>query len=244
VINNNEVALIPLLKCPDLKFQKHCRKIITLVRNQWELRGSGRIPLLKNSDYRNDDSNYSIRVAYEDYIKTVSCPDVAISLELACVLWFILKATRPAVIVDLGSGFSSYVFRLYQSCCDDNKNNCRVFSCDDNPYWLDRTSDFLTSKHLPISDLLLWEDFLRKHGNLHCDFVLYDMGHMPARLQALPRVLDLCHSNTTLIVDDIHKSAMRRATLDNVRLRKLQCYDLARFTYDRFGRYSWLIQNV
>ena len=44
-----------------------------------------------------------------------------------------------------------------------------------------------------------------------------------------------------LIVDDVHKTPMRAETLKQIRARDLRGYDLTRFTYDRFGRYAWMV---
>ena len=50
---------------------------------------------------------------HQRYVTTVSLPYQAVSLELAALLLSLCRSTRPAVIADLGSGFSSFVFRTY-----------------------------------------------------------------------------------------------------------------------------------
>jgi hypothetical protein len=56
-----------------------------------------------------------IALKHAAYIREVSSPEMAMSLELAHFLlgWCLWK--QPKHLLDLGSGFSSYVFRLYRS---------------------------------------------------------------------------------------------------------------------------------
>ena len=52
---------------------------------------------------------------YEEYIQIVSTPDMAISLETACFLFIFSDLISASKILDLGSGFSSFVFSLLSS---------------------------------------------------------------------------------------------------------------------------------
>src|SRR5262245_35480678 len=72
---------------------------------------------------------------YEYYIKEVSTSKMAVSLNTAIILYMFCEALVPKQIIDLGSGFSSFVLRSYAS----QSGNCMVYSVDDNQDWLDRT---------------------------------------------------------------------------------------------------------
>src|SRR6266436_3960151 len=135
---------------PDsLKKHPQFRKVSTIVRNQVELgKLSLRPPLLDDYSVEKVDPDHSIKTAYEEYTTSVSTPVATISLELTYVIWFLLNKLSPKVIVDLGSGFSSYLFRLYQDTRKYSDDACRVFSCDDNPFWLAHTRRFLKNKSL------------------------------------------------------------------------------------------------
>ncbi len=218
-------------------------KARTIKRNRRDLGTSlSQIPFLTDYNTSKIDPNGIIRSAYEEYTNSISSPVATISLELAYVLWFILTKQRPRQLIDLGSGFSSYLFRLYQRDCESAGGTCQVFSCDDDSLWLQRTSDFLTSKRLSVSGLLLWDKLLEEQRRVSPNLVLHDLGSSWVRLRTLPRVLELCNPNTILVVDDIHKPSIRQAVLDSVQSRA-RCYDLAKLTYDRFGRYAWLIND-
>ena len=190
------------------------------------------------------DPDHSIKAVYEEYTTCVSTPIATISLELACVIWFVLNKLKPKLIVDLGSGFSSYLFRLYQDTRKDSDDVCEVFSCDDNSFWLERTSIFLKSRGLSVKGLCLWEEFTNEYQGKRPDLVLHDLGNPELRVKNMPRVFDLCKPETTLILDDIQKPPIKRAALDALEQRGGCGYDLARLTYDKFGRYAWMIDEV
>jgi hypothetical protein len=189
------------------------------------------------------DRDGFIKGVYQEYVNSISAADKAVSLELAYLLWFILNTTAPGVVVDLGSGFSSFLFRHYQSQRVKAGGDCRVFSCDDNEYWLERTATFLHAQNLPASGLYLWDQFLEEHGNERPDLILHDLGYMPVRIKTLPQVLSLGTDQTITIIDDAHKPQMRQETLNQIRERGLRGYDLAQFTFDRFGRYAWMLME-
>jgi hypothetical protein len=196
---------------------------------------------LDDYDLAEVDPDGLIKDVHADYVTSISTADKAISLELAYLLWFILNTTKPGLVVDLGSGFSSFLFRHYQSRRTKAGEDCRVFSCDDNEYWLERTANFLDQKNLPVSGLMLWDRFLVEHGHERPDLILHDLGYMPVRIKALPQVLNLCTDQTIAIIDDVHKRQMRHEVLDQIRKRGLLGYDLTRFTFDIFGRYAWML---
>lgn len=227
------------------KLGRRISKARVIARNRDELGASAAaVPWLAAYDFKRIDPDGHIREVYKEYVNTVSTPDEAISLELASLLWFILETRQPKSVVDLGSGFSSYLFRYYQQLLrrlGQPGRDCRVISCDDNETWLCRTADFLRRKNLSHSGLLLWDRFLEERDQLRPDLILHDLGNMPVRVKTLPQALNLCGPQTIVIIDDVHKPQMRRAVLDQMRERNLVGHDLTHFTYDSFGRYAWML---
>jgi hypothetical protein len=77
-------------------------------------------PTLKHNLKTNTDVHPIIERSLKEYVTYVSRPDMAISRELAVFLYSLCESIRPQYILDMGSldmgsGFSSYVFRLYQA---------------------------------------------------------------------------------------------------------------------------------
>jgi len=231
---------------PDsLKKNPQFRKASTVLRNQLELgQLSLRLPLLSGYSIEKVDPDHSIKKVYEEYTTSVSTPIATISLELACVIWFLLNKLRPKLIVDLGSGFSSYLFRLYQDTRKGSDDACQVFSCDDSSFWLELTRRFLKSKSLSVEGLCLWDEFVNEYQGRRPDLVLHDLGNPQLRVMNMSRVFDLCTPETTLILDDIQKPRIKQAVLNTLAQRGGRGHDLARLTYDKFGRYAWMIDKV
>ena len=112
--------------------------------------------------------------AYRAYTATISPDPIAISLELAVFLYVICEATNPSTLLDLGSGFSSYVFRSYAKSKD--KFSAPVtYSVDDSTEWLDETRRFLQHHDCDCHNLWTWDEFV-KHDRPSFDLVLQDMG--------------------------------------------------------------------
>jgi len=179
-----------------------------------------------------------IESTYQEYVGSISTADKVISYELVAFLWHILQTIKPKLVIDLGSGFSSYLFRYYQSTAVEP---CRVISCDDSEHWLERTHHFLRTKHLSSDDLMLWDTFITQCNNESPDLILDDLGQIPARIKTLPQILSLTRPQTLTIIDDLHKYQLRRSVLGQLPSMKYHVYDLTPITYDHFGRYAWMM---
>lgn len=179
---------------------------------------------------------------YREYISQVSSDAAAISLPLAELLFYVCHETKPTSILDLGSGFSSYVFRLHQK---SNDPSCLVYSVDTDQDWLVETKKFCERSGLSTSCLLPWPAFLKEPVRKF-DLILHDLGGngMEFRAETLASVLERCHPQTLIFLDDMHKPHYRQAV--ELRLKKAQAkvYDLKPYTYDRYERYSWLVTGI
>jgi len=159
------------------------------------------------------------------YAREVSTPEYAISLELAAFLLVLCRQRRPARLVDLGSGFSSFVFRMHQA---HDEGGATVWSVDDDPAWLERTAGFLRHHHLRTDRLVGLQEFLGT-GQRSFDLVLHDLNAIesPVRSALLPRALELASAGGTIVVDDLNgypyrsrvRTACRKAGVRLVNLR-------------------------
>ncbi len=95
---------------------------------------------LKSSIYRTE-----ILPFYQDYVKNVSNPIMALSLELSVFLLLLCDFIKPKNILDFGSGFSSFIFRYYAAHYVNNQSTI-IWSLDDSQEWLDKTSEFLIAQ--------------------------------------------------------------------------------------------------
>jgi hypothetical protein len=181
-----------------------------------------------------DKARRRILPHYINYISIVSSPVMSLSLETCVLLEVLCEWTRPARIWDLGSGFSSFVFRSWakSAACA-----CRVITIDDDSAWLEKTREFLISRKVPADDVYLWGDF---DFSKECpaDLILHDLGNMDTRRETLPWVLAAAGEETILVLDDMHKPPYREAVIDALSQCRCSCVPLRDETEDSFGRYT------
>lgn len=174
-----------------------------------------------------------LRFPYQRYVTGVSHPAHAISLQLAFYLWDLVDSTRPSRVADLGSGFSSYVLRLYAK---NHAPEMEVWSVDDDAGWLEKTRVFLDSEDVSTDNLVLWEDF----GEHSFDCVLHDLGTMDTREATLSSAIGLVRPGGALVLDDLQMPSYRQFVEQSLERRGI-AYESARDqTYDLIGRYSWI----
>ena len=68
---------------------------------------------LKNFSRVEKDVRKELFAYYRKYLSNISSKDMAISLELSVFLIIVCRILKPKRILDLGSGFSSFIFRYY-----------------------------------------------------------------------------------------------------------------------------------
>lgn len=180
-----------------------------------------------------------LKPQYEKYTKAISTPDMAVSLRTSQFLFVLAKAIDARRILDLGSGFSSFVFRLYSMGAG---KDAVVYSVDDNEKWLAKTRGFLGDLQVHEDFLLNWQSF-RQSAPGSFDLIFHDLGNMALRAQALPFVISLLDAKGILVLDDMHKTGVgpsggypgvaRRA----VREAGLTLLSAHHYTLDRYKRF-------
>lgn len=183
-----------------------------------------------------------LEAGYGDWVIEVSHPEHAISLEGARVL-FAFAQTLAGVkergtILDLGSGFSSVIFRSVAA----QHPGLSVVSVDDSAEWLAKTADYLDERQLSSDGLMVWPD-LATPDSFAADLILYDYGSIDQRCSNLPHIMRFVHEGTVAIMDDIHKERLREALKLFIREEKLGYTDLSAETTDSYGRYAWAVHG-
>jgi predicted O-methyltransferase YrrM len=176
---------------------------------------------------------------YREYVATVSAEGVAISLELGAFMDVMCIARAPRRLLDLGSGFSSFVLRRYAGQAGVS---VEVQSTDHAAEWLAATRGYLEAHGLDVSGLSIWDDF-RSREHAPFDLILLDLGSSGKdsaayRLSVLPEVLDLLAPGGVLILDDAHWLAFGRAVRRLLDAHSYRYWSLKQFVQDRFGRFA------
>jgi len=198
-------------------------------------------PELRKFDALALETRQRLLPSYEQYISDVSNDGMAASLELSVFLMILCNIVKPKRILDLGSGYSSLVFRLYAS---DVNQEVEIWSIDDSFEWLEQTRCFLNTHHLDTGHLHTWDAFIkqiRQDGRATFDLVLHDLGNIETRKGTLKDVVTLANSNGVIILDDVHFKAYRGHIRWLLKESKISYRTLKDFTIDEFGRYSMLL---
>ena len=182
----------------------------------------------------------SMRSAYDQYIKDISNKNMAVSWETSCYMQGIARARHATKILDLGSGFSSYVFREYAKKFN---HNAVIHSVDDNEFWLEKTKSFLAGFDMPIDNLIALPNF-QKENKLKFDLIFHDLGNMTTRAQLLPLVLKVIEPNGLLILDDMHKKKYRVEANREIKKAGLSIFSLRKYTLDEIGRFAAIALKV
>ena len=177
---------------------------------------------------------YQMKSVYERYIREISCDLAAVSWETAHFLYTIAKIRRCRKILDLGSGFSSYVLRTYAM---NAHNGVCVHSIDDDNFWLGKTKLFLADYGVPLDHLTTWECF-KENNQFKFDLIFHDLGNMETRAKSLPFVLNLLEKGGVIVLDDMHKTPYRYFAKKEVRKAGLSLYSIRKHTLDKFSRFS------
>ena len=217
-------------------------RFIHQLRETWEarvdpLRLRRRFPELAKFDREFRELNDKLKLPYEEYVATISTPDSAISLELSVLILILCQIRRPRRILDLGSGFSSWVFRFYQAQAQPASE---IWSVDDDPHWLEQTRQFLSTHRFSVSHLESWHDFTEAN-HAPFDFILHDLGSMTLRQTALPQVIALAAHRGLVLLDDMQKQPYGPYARQLVRNLYLETYNLKFLVRDRFRRYAFLV---
>ena len=177
-----------------------------------------------------------LKIAYDDYTKRISTSDAAISLETAFYLWDLCEKKNPNVVVDTGSGFSSFVLRLWAK---QSKKEVIVYSFDDNEYWIEKSISFSKQHELDIRNFVIWND--RNISIKNADIVLHDLGDMSTRSRTLKIVSSMLNQHGTLILDDLHKTAYNTDAQTFFKSQRRTITKLAE-TIDAFGRFAGSVE--
>lgn len=198
-----------------------------------------RFPFLAAYPQLAKEARNQLSAPYREYTSTISPDPIAISLELAVFLAVVCSETRPRAILDLGSGFSSYVFRSYMKRADPDSSPV-VFSIDQSSRWLAETGRFLDVRGLDSKNLFTWDDFLASKRP-RFDLVLQDIADLGTRVDMISQVIAECTPGAVLVIDDMHVPGYRRAVISELDKRGLNHFSLRAFTRKRL-RYSYLVQ--
>jgi len=93
------------------------------------------------------------------YVSNISRADMAASFELSSLTFQLCLNVKPKKMLDMGSGFSSYVLRTYA----DESTESKVYSVDDDSAWLEKTRNYLRDSKVNTENLLTLDNFIQSN---------------------------------------------------------------------------------
>jgi len=183
--------------------------------------------------------NY-IKKQYREYINETSNAVMTISYELSNYIWKYITKKQPRTILDLGSGFSSFIFRFYQK--EYSTEETIVVTVDTQKKWLNKTEKFLKDKDLSIENLYTYREF-KELSFEPFDYVLFDLGPTDKRHNYLDMVFKYKKENCPLIIDDVHNKAYKDIVLEKCHKLNMKTNFLIDDTFDTYGRFAVEINN-
>ena len=220
-----------------MKLLNKLKRIILLKKEMYAIPFSDKI---KPSNFV-DEAKYktlfnSIKSEHKVYIEHISSPEMAMSLELAYFIMNYCIEYKPKRLLDLGSGFSSFVFRMYQN--NFKEMDIIVYSIDDNNNWLIKTKDYLNKQNLKIDNLHNLEDFKILNLKEYFDLILLDLNFVEIRKEYLNFSMNLLSKNGLLIVDDVHKVEFLREVKKAAKINEFKLSNIKLSTIDKLGRFA------
>jgi len=191
--------------------------------------------LLQKATFFNKQEQARLFKIYRTYVSTISLEDHAVSWEAARYLFQAIQEAKPKRILDLGSGYSSLIFRTYQA---KFAPEITVVSVDDDAEWLEKTKTFLQANDISTKHCITWETFSSAYADQFYDFILYDMGNMYTRAENLTKIVDVMEPTGCLIIDDVHFSFYAMVVFEVIGNYRLRLQSLKQETLDKYGRYA------
>jgi len=189
----------------------------------------------KSELYKNE-----IKKVYNRYVNTVSVDYMAASFECCIFLMVLYDAIKPKMVLDLGSGMSSYALRYFK------KNHCEdscVWSIDSNKEWLNKSKMFVEKFGLNIDNFKTWGSI--NNDTTKFDLIFFDIDNNKKRIHYIPIVLDnFVTKDSFIVVDDIHKGGWRRDINKVLLGYEYKKIDIKKYTFDKYKRFSSLYYNI
>lgn len=179
---------------------------------------------------RTDGYASLLRPFHREYIAEVSTPVMAVSLPVASVIWAACDALQPKTILDLGSGFSTFVVARWAAT-----NEAHVTAIDDDPHWLRRTAGFLTRHAVPLPDL---RPLSAAPLPVNQGLVFLDLGLPPRRIGLFAEAANAVAPTGVMILDDMNQHPYGAQVRVAARPNGLRLYSIRRYTKDDLGRFA------
>lgn len=173
------------------------------------------------------------------YLNNISSGMMPISLKTAKYLYDLCRDRQPRYILDSGSGFSSYVFRLYKF--NSPSKNIRVITIDNSKVWLAKTRKFIRESGITPEDCYDINTF-NEYSDLFKFDIIFEDYNINYRSQRFKYDLAAIKKSGIIIVDDAHLDKVSAIIGPQVRRNNISVTYLKKLK-DNYGRYPAIVRR-
>jgi predicted O-methyltransferase YrrM len=184
-------------------------------------------------DHLADDAE--LHTQYRHYVTDVSDWEWAVSWPTARLLLTLCDGLRPRRVLDLGSGFSTYVIA---SWARRRGAELDLVSVDDSPDWLDKTRAFLAGHDLTAT--LVDAGELPSLPDAHFDLAFDDIGRSEVRARVIDTVVRVMAPEAVTVLDDMNVRGYRAEVKRKLDAAGWPLFSARAATLDPKGRFAML----
>lgn len=169
----------------------------------------------------------------------------AMSLECSVFLMVLCHYLKPSNILDLGSGFSSFVFRYYSSKLKEQ--HPIIYSIDTSEVWLEKSKKFCADFKKREDCFQTWDELESCNEKKTFKLIFIDIG-LKERETFVETVMDKFVDDRTVIVfDDFHYDPFRKRVEEILYDYHHNIHDIRNITLDSGGkkiRYCGMVDSI
>jgi hypothetical protein len=148
-----------------------------------------------------------------------------------------LCQSATGTVIDMGSGFGSYLIREFNTGMYD------PISVDIKKWRLDLTHEFCFHNHQNDGSFILWKEFQNRMW-MDLSLILFNIGNTGQRLNYFKPVFDkYLHKGVRILINDAHKTAVRAHLQRLLKLYEHRYLGVKEQTLDEYGRFCVLIEG-
>lgn len=174
-----------------------------------------------------------LRAFYDHYVAEVSNWEWAVSWPTVRVLEALLEGLRPQRVLDLGSGFSTYVVCNWAR---RSGADLEIVSVDTSDEWLEKTRTYLNGHGLDARLIPARE--LDSLPDATFDFAFDDIGRIETRAEVVTTILRVMVPRGVVVLDDMNVRGYRGEVRARLEAAKWDLYSLRSATFDAKGRFA------